>query len=180
MSWSWINIQDCRADMRVKVNKGSSEHFYGRVRAVKKPNKFVLYAFIDVYEKDGTVRDRWKPKVRTFQNTRYLEIEYDPDDWKLEQERIKQLKQAVRGARKVFAQKRVQAADSFSLLGISRSISLDDFRRVQREIGRKYHPDVVRNKIKNLSEVAAEELQKEAHLYNEAIINIQGFLARRK
>lgn len=180
-NWVAVDMKDCKVNMSVKiVNKrgvpGAEELFYGIVKDLKKPNKFVLYVFVgqDQYSKHDpkvnavTLRTKWQPKLQAFGNSRKLEIFYDDDAWNQAANTRKAQSSQYSDARKLYTQKRAQMLKAFTLLGLTPRSTQQELRTVQKKLMFEYHPDrlplILRERLQRLGITDAQgpEAKREA------------------
>jgi hypothetical protein len=181
--WQLVSMDQCRPGMPILVLKSEdvpdkTEVWYGEVKSVSKPNRWVLLAHIPTYSLAGRTRDRWKPKNVKFANSAQYKVYYDTTRWTEAARKQRERREAYKNARQLFSAARTAMEEYFALLHMSPTISYDDFRAARKVLMRQYHADVVAQRIKAAPHLAIS-LQAEAARYTEALARVDHYIKAR-
>lgn len=172
-----INLPDCKPGMLLSIKKGNEE-WIGILKALKKPGKYVLLVDVPTYIKDGTKRDRWQQKLVTFANSSKLTVEYDVDAWEKHQQKLKDFRKAYAGARNLLQERREEMHLNFAALGLKPNCTYDDFNSVRRAGNKKFHPDIVNQRVATLPSEEAAKLQRDSKTFLDACAWVSDYLQR--
>lgn len=116
--------------------------YYGQIIQLEMSGKQVLVLKSEKLWQNGLLSTRYVPKEERFQYTSTDILYIIEDVVKASREEFINQRKAYAKARATLQQARAVQEDAFTILGVTATLTQEDFRRLKREVALKYHPDV--------------------------------------
>lgn len=183
-----VSIADCKPGMYVHVQvDGGAREWRGPVIQLRKPNKYVLEFQAEKYFEFGVERHRWQPKKWQVANRASLIIFEDVSQKKQAEAKAAAEKKMYVEARIALQQKRLEVMRAFKLLNdtgllaapLTPLSSTDEVNAAKKAVLKRFHPDLVNQRAKNLPVEEADALRAESKRLSDAVAVVSDFVQKR-
>ena len=128
-----------------KTNSSIQKAYYGQITQIERSGKQVLVLNSEKLWQNGILSQRYVPKEERFQYTSCDVLYILEDVVKASREEFIKQRKAYAKARATLQQAREVQEDAFAILGVTATLTKEEFRKLKRKIALKYHPDVCQN-----------------------------------
>ena len=125
-----------------KTNSSIQKAYYGQVTQIERSGKQVLVLKSEKLWQNGILSQRYVPKEERFQYTSCDVLYILEDVVKASREEFINQRKAYAKARATLQQAREVQEDAFTILGVTATLTQEEFRKLKRKIALKYHPDI--------------------------------------
>lgn len=145
---TFLHLRPLQKILFVRNGKTSSsiqKAYYGQITQIERSGKQVLALNSDKLWQNGILSQRYVPKEERFQYTSRDVLYIIEDVVKASREEFINKRKAYAKARAILQQAREAQEDAFAILGVTSTLTKEEFRKLKRKIALKYHPDVCQN-----------------------------------
>ena len=145
---TFLHLRPLQKILFVRNGKTSSsiqKAYYGQITQLERSGKQVLVLNSEKLWQNGVLSQRYVPKEERFQYTSRDVLYILEDVVKDSREEFIKQRKAYAKARATLQQAREVQEDAFAILGVTATLTKEEFRKLKRKIALKYHPDVCQN-----------------------------------
>ena len=145
---TFLHLRPLQKILFVRNGKTSSsiqKAYYGQITQLERSGKQVLVLNSEKLWQNGVLSQRYVPKEERFQYTSRDVLYILEDVVKDSREEFIKQRKAYAKARATLQQAREVQEDAFAILGVTSTLTKEEFRKLKRKIALKYHPDVCQN-----------------------------------
>lgn len=154
-----------------QARDGHERAYVGSVAQLRKPNAYVVDLKAEIFFEDGRKSKVFKPKEISFRNSSDIRVYLLENASEDARKRLAEQRRAYAQARRALQVARQEGDEHFSILGITREVTAEQFKVIKKKVMLQWHPDK-----KFSSHLSAEEFDSQSDKYMVALSYVDNFI----